>query len=217
MISVEAVNVVDFEPRNGRNILVHRGQRRMASSRGTKKKPRKKTTGGGHAVDGRSARSILLDKMRDSPEFDDAIMLDEHPDLQKMSEVLLEYAEPLTEPLPANDDMAFRNAVAVAALCWNAALAPKHEREGILHEFISQTSRGEVLPAEESREILNFMIQRKLQLFKNNRRWILNYEIKSTKRDREVYVISSLERKQLKSLMPARSKPWWKRLLFWLK
>jgi hypothetical protein len=189
----------------------------MASSRSTKKKPRKKTTHGGHAVDKRSARSILLDKMRDSPEFDDAIILDEHPDLQKMSEVLLEYAEFLTKALPADDDKAFRKAVGIAVMCWNATLAPKHEREEILHEFISQTSRDDILPAEELREILNFMIQRKMQLFKNNRRWIISYEIKSTKRDREVYVISSLERKQLKTLMPTVGKPWWKRLLFWLK
>jgi hypothetical protein len=160
---------------------------------------------------------MLLDKMKKSPEFDKTIVLDEHPDVQKMSAVLLDYAEPLTAQLPVHDDKAFRNAIGVAVMCWNAALASRNEREEMLRQFASRTSDEDILPAEELREILDFMVQRKMQLYKSNKRWIINYEIKSTKRDREVYVASTLEPKQVKALIPGYRKPWWRRLLFWRK
>ena len=55
----------------------------MASVKGSKqKKPKKRA---GRAVKERSARSMLLDKMRNTPDFDKAIIVEEHPDVPKMS------------------------------------------------------------------------------------------------------------------------------------
>lgn len=181
------------------------------------RKPRRKARSGGHAAAKGSARSQLLDKMREQPEFDKAVILDEHPDVEKMSEVLLKYAEPLTEPLPEHDDASFRKTIAFAVMCWNAALSIKLEREEIFRQFISQTPPTKEFPVEEVRGFFDFMIERKHRLFKDNKRWIVNYEIKFTKRDRHVYVASTLEPKQLKTLLPTERRPWWKRLLFWRK
>lgn len=190
----------------------------MPSSKGSKqRKPRRKTKSGGHAAGRGSARSQLLDKMREQPELDHAVLLDEHPDVEKMSEVLLEYAEPLTEPLTEDDDASFRKTIGFAVMCWNAALSTKLEREAIFRQFISQTPPIKEFPVEEVRGFFDFMIQRKRQLFNDNRRWIVSYEIKFVKRDRHVYVASTLESKQLKALIPAGRRPWWKRLLFWRK
>lgn len=187
----------------------------MASAKGSKQKKSKKRTG--PAVKDRSVRSMLLDKLRDTPDFDKAIVLEEHPDVPKMSQVLLEYAVPLTDPLPKDDNVAFRKAIGLAMICWNAALASRVQRKETLHQFVSEASKDVDLPSEELLDILNFMIQRKNRLFKNNKRVILNYEVKATKKDRQVYVVSSLEPEQMKTVMPGAYKPWWKRLLFWVK
>jgi hypothetical protein len=153
--------------------------------------------------------------MKSQPGFDKAVILDEHPNVEKMSEVIFEFAAPLLEPLSDDDDNAFHNIIAVAVLCWNASMVSKHEREEMLSRFIAETATEGVLPAKEFREILDFMVQRKQRLFKNNKRWITNYEIKQTKKDREVYIVSTLEQRHIKTLMSAEKKPWWERLLFW--
>jgi hypothetical protein len=189
----------------------------MALSKGSKqKKPKKKTGKSANSWANRSAKSILMDKMRRSEKFENSIILDSHSDVEKMSGVLLEYAEPLTKPLPVHEDGAFRKSIGIAIMCWNAALSSKRRREEALNQFVSKTARDDTLPAAELLVILNFMVDRKHQLFGDNKRWILNYQVKSTKKEREILVVSTLEPNQVKSLLPAEDKPWWKRLLFWL-
>lgn len=189
----------------------------MASSKGSmQKKPKKKAGKNANSWANRSARNILMDKMRRSEEFENSIILDSHPDVEKMSGVLLEYAEPLTKPLPVNDDNAFRKSIGIAIMCWNAALSGKRRREEALNQFVSKTAKEDILPAAELLAILNFMVDRKHQLFGDNKRWILNYQVKSTKNEREILVVSTLEPNQVKSLLPDENKPWWKRLLFWI-
>jgi len=170
-----------------------------------------------HAMGNRSARGMFIDKMRDSPEYDKTIVFDDPPGVEKMSEVLLEYAEPLTAPLPAHDGKAFRNAIGVAAMCWNAALSPKELRKEGLNQFVSGAADEVSLPAAELLEILNFMVERKNRLFRKNKRWILDYSVKSTKKDRQIHIVSTLEPKRVKNLLPVEHRPWWKRLLFWIE
>ena len=111
--------------------------------------------------------------------------------------------------------MAFRKAIGLAVICWNAALASRMQRKEMFHQFVSEASKDVDLPSEELLDILDFMIQRKNRLFKNNKRIILNYEVIATKKEREVYVVSSLEPSQVKTVMPAAYKPWWKRIIWW--
>lgn len=189
----------------------------MPSSKVSKrKKPKNKGRMGMHAMGDRSARDMFIDKMKDSPEYAKTVVFNEPPGVEKMSEVLMEYAEPLTTPLPAHDDKAFRNAIGVAAMCWNAALSPKELRKEGLNQFVSSRA-NEMLPAAELREILNFMVERKNRFFRNNKRWILDYSVTCTKKDRHVQIASTLEPKQMKNLLPVEHRPWWKRLLFWIR
>jgi len=90
---------------------------------------------------------------------------------EKMSEVLLDFVRPHLD-LAQNDEQQ-RKAIALAVLAWNVALLPpeKHAEE------IDQIVSGFPDVAEEMRTLMQAMVQRKLMLFPDHRRVILNYEI----------------------------------------
>ena len=109
------------------------------------------------------------------------------PGEAKMSEVLLDLVEPYLESAQTED--ALRKLLTVATVAWNAALMGPEECE----EVFQDTEK--VLPPEAReafRVILGALIQRKLELFPDITRMIINYKLTMGTAGPYVEVMSTL-------------------------
>ncbi len=183
---------------------------------GPKRKPKKKTKSERRKAASRSLHSKLLEEMGGKGQLDDTLVLVDPPRAEKMSEVLLDYAEPLMDEIPVDDEAQSRKALSIAMLCWNAALATEEQREEMLVKFLELTKARTESEREEVLEMLRFMVQRKNELFPKIERFIVGFEVKTAKRRREVVVVSTLEKGHIRKLLPKVRKPWWRRILFWM-
>ena len=115
----------------------------------------------------------------------------------KLSSALIELCEPFEpETLSAKE---FENLIALAAVAWNIAVLPKDERLEKLTAFVEtmpdmkeelETEIDTVLhdnskiadfaPATTMLHLIGAMIQRKDELFPNDIRLVLNYEVKDS-------------------------------------
>ncbi len=103
---------------------------------------------------------------------------------RKVSEVLMEFAEPWLDEA-RNDDQR-KTVIGIAVLAWNMAEFPEPERwEGVSPEFAEKF--GEPVKA-----ILREMIARKLALYPQETRSILDYEITGNGDSTRVEVVFSL-------------------------
>ncbi len=102
----------------------------------------------------------------------DTLVIHTPPGELKMSEVLEEFIEPFKGQWQTEEDL--NKLLGVAVIAWNAALLPEGERE----EFIEQTLQS--APAEvraDLHTILMELIRRKLALFADIQRSIIDYEL----------------------------------------
>lgn len=111
------------------------------------------------------------------------------PGEKKMSEVLLEFATPLTDEL--EDDDVFYRALNLAAIAWNASFFPIEEREKIISENINEVITNEH-DREMTKAVLFKMILRKDEHFPNIKRMIVDLEISYIDGNLHLDVISSL-------------------------
>jgi hypothetical protein len=91
-----------------------------------------------------------------------------------MSEVLLEFAEPLLDG--SEDNEQFRAAIALAGLCWNLSLMPPDEQVAELHNIVKQVGEREAFWGRGIREIVLTLVDRKKAFFPDDNRLVLNYE-----------------------------------------
>ena len=104
----------------------------------------------------------------------------------KMSEVLLEFIEPYSQYWKTKEDLT--KLLAVAVIAWNAARLPGGERK----EIIENT--GKAIPPEileDTKAIIEMMIERKEMHFAHNKRMIMNYKVTMTKEGPHVTVLST--------------------------
>jgi len=94
----------------------------------------------------------------------------------KMSEVLEEFVEPYLSL--TDTDNGQRVLLHLAAAAWNAALLPAGEREAMIDAFVDKTS--DIFPKggqKEIRKLLLAMVERKLALFDDNKRFIVSIDM----------------------------------------
>jgi hypothetical protein len=111
------------------------------------------------------------------------------PYARKMSEVLLEFAEPLLED--SDDDESFRSKIALAALSWNLTFMPSNEQEATLNNMVKELGRLDAFVRCGIKESIRMFIDRKRTLFANDNRLIINYEIVKEKTGPRLLVMSS--------------------------
>ena len=126
---------------------------------------------------------------------------------QKMSEVLLDFIEPYRQF--ANTDEAMERLVVMGITAWNVSLLPEHKRDTMLTELAAAALSGGSLVRRiasrvrtaifgQSRDVADFkqivyeMVERKLQHYAENRRFIANYKLSQTKDDIHLFVVSTL-------------------------
>ena len=109
------------------------------------------------------------------------------PQKEKMSEVLLEFAEPLTAA--CEDDESYYNALRISAIAWNASFFPSKERTRIDETVNENISDKEA--RETTKEILLKMLRRKEQDFPDIKRMIIDFQVSYRDGARHLLVISS--------------------------
>ena len=95
---------------------------------------------------------------------------------KEMSEVLVDFAEPLLENI--NDESAggFDEAIAFAALCWNLALLSSAEQRAHLREALNAMTGSHLFERRGIEQSIQMLLNRKKTLFADYRRLIVDYE-----------------------------------------
>lgn len=112
-----------------------------------------------------------------------AVLMVASPEHERMSDTIEEFAEPLLEG--AHDLGEVSKALCFAILLWNVALAPEAERE-IPDELT------DLLADPVVEKAFRLMMARKATLFPDNKRMILDYDIRETEAGISFNVVSTL-------------------------
>jgi hypothetical protein len=105
---------------------------------------------------------------------------------KKMSEVILDFIGPY---LPAaQSEERYRALLSVAVVAWNASLFPPSERSRILNSVIDKA-----MPygSEDTKLVIEELVQRKERYFSDNKRMILSYDLTMTEEGTHLSVASS--------------------------
>ncbi len=92
-------------------------------------------------------------------------------DMERMSEVVVDFASPLLET--CDDEASEKKAVSLAIFVWNATLTPEEERENTIGAYLSDAQK--TLPPEEFQTLSSFvdlLVERKKELYPSNRKKI---------------------------------------------
>jgi hypothetical protein len=107
-----------------------------------------------------------------------------HREQDKISAALLDLIDPYVDSSADLDD--FKSIVAMAALAWNLSLLTKSDQAEQMRQMLQDP---ELLEPESFVEILRDLIARKLELFPDDSRRVLAWEVRETKHSFHVTVL----------------------------
>jgi hypothetical protein len=106
---------------------------------------------------------------------------------RKMSENILHLAEPLLEH-SENEE----GALSLATIAWNLSLIPEDERGPMLEKLLRPAAEKDPEQERGMRVLLRDLVERKLELYPDDRRMILGHELAKTGEDSMFNVVSTL-------------------------
>ena len=114
------------------------------------------------------------------------------PGSEKMSEVLLDFADPLLEQTQDDDGRAFQNTIGIAIFSWNVSLLPEEKWKSSIEDIVQKLGQSDEEMAM-TKSIIQMLIQRRLEYFPDITRFIFDYEILDQGDNWHLNVISTLE------------------------
>jgi hypothetical protein len=140
----------------------------------------------------KSAKQKVLERVSELDKFK---LIDSPTGTEKMSEVILEFAAPLIETLPddSSGDVGFENAVAIAIMIWNASLMPEQKRQKTIEEIMNALPHSDTEEIATVDKMIKMLLKRKKKHFAQNRRFIVDYEVSTSKNERNVFVVSTMD------------------------
>jgi len=96
------------------------------------------------------------------------------PPPRKISETLLEFAEPLLGR--AANDRQYEMLLALSVICWNTACLPADEREAFIWDMVEKGAGADENMRVVIKEITSMLIERKRQFYGYDRRMIVGHE-----------------------------------------
>jgi hypothetical protein len=96
-------------------------------------------------------------------------ILKDPPGFEKMSKILLDFAQPLLETAENKDQ--YREGLLIAIIAWNLTCLPEAERMKNLNEHVLKAL------GEDGASIVRLFVQRKLALYPDIQRHILDFEL----------------------------------------
>jgi hypothetical protein len=158
----------------------------MAKNKHSKEKKRKKRL---KKLKERSARTQLLNRATKTIANSDKEVLVNPSGETKMSEVLLDFADPLLQM--ADEESEERNIMEMAILAWNLALLPLAERQELLSTFVDDSLSDDGTSAEEIAGLIEWLVDRKIEYYIESDRFIVDYEFVGSGNRRRLYVVST--------------------------
>jgi len=108
---------------------------------------------------------------------------------RKISEVLLEFAEPVT--CMTQDDEHYEALLMLASICWNASFLSAEERRTILRDLVEQFRAEDALVRAVLQETVLMLIERKELLYPDDRRLIMEHRSIGEGEDSRLQVLST--------------------------
>ncbi len=110
--------------------------------------------------------------------------------MAKMSEVLEEFVEPYLDT--AQNRSQRETLIGIAVIAWNLALLPINEREPIIAKVIAEAvDQKDTLAKQDTREVIDELIARKLEFFPENQRFIVEFQLQETRNHFHLSVAST--------------------------
>jgi len=110
------------------------------------------------------------------------------PSAIKMSEVLMDFAEPLLDTL--DDDEHFEGVIALAALCWNCSFLPPKKQRAQFNTILDKLGKSETLTRLEIEDCTRMLLERKKALFADDKRMVVDYKVVEEEEGRRLLVMS---------------------------
>ncbi|UCG47625.1 MAG: hypothetical protein JSU94_19335 [Phycisphaerales bacterium] len=111
---------------------------------------------------------------------------------RKMSEVILDFAQPLLGPMDNGYDEHEIETLVFAALCWNLSfMSAEEQREGI-EQIVNETCRSDVACRIGLGESANMLIRRKKSCFADDGRIVLDCKFIGGGDSQQFIVLSAL-------------------------
>jgi hypothetical protein len=107
----------------------------------------------------------------------------------KLSEVILDYANPLTNA--AGDNQGKEKAIRLSLIFWNASLLPKAKALETTEPVLNEMVKGDQLLKEEFYNIFEMMYNRKQSLFSTDKRFIIDYSLEKNQQGFYLQVVSA--------------------------
>lgn len=135
-----------------------------------------------------SARTKFLERIKKSEHLSHREIRINPQGQAKMSEILLDFAGPLLENL--DPKIPEEKIIGIATLAWNLSLFGEKERKENLDQLVRELSRDNP-GAEEIKDIIEWLVARKSQLFAEHKRFIVDFELPKTGNRRRLFVVST--------------------------
>jgi uncharacterized membrane-anchored protein YjiN (DUF445 family) len=142
-------------------------------------------------IEGRSMNQLKR-KIKNNPLGQKMAGMVTNPEgMDKMSEVLQVFVDPYLKSVTNSSQR--ETLFDIAVMAWNLSLTPENERQSLVEEMLEQLAqRGDLLAQQEMREIIEELITRKLELFPDNRRLIVEFHLQETRNKFHLSVASTL-------------------------
>jgi hypothetical protein len=109
----------------------------------------------------------------------------------KMSEVILDFAEPLLNTIDDDDEL-FEEVIRFAVICWNASFLPEKEQKQILCSMVDGMAKSDVLLRLSVRDDIRMLLERKKAFFADDKRMLIEFEVIKEKGSRRLLAMSAL-------------------------
>jgi hypothetical protein len=108
---------------------------------------------------------------------------------RKLSEVVLEFAEPLTDAVENTESEG--RAIELSVLLWNASLLPKQKALGSIQPALEEIADGDQALVSEFHGIFEMMYARKQSHYATDKRFIVDYSLEKNAEGYFLQVASS--------------------------
>ena len=113
------------------------------------------------------------------------------PKAAKMSDVLTDFVAPYRTEV--DTEVAYQRLLELAIMAWNTALLPEPEQPEMIDRMLAEGfAKVNKELKQEFKDILEQFIVRKNQYFSENKRLIIDFELKDTGKDYHLSVASTL-------------------------
>jgi len=97
--------------------------------------------------------------------------------LRKMSEVIIDFAEPLLNAIDDCDHELFEYVISFAIICWNASLLPQKKQKKVLFSMVDKLAESDVLFRLSVEDDVRVLLERKKAFFADDKRMVVDYKI----------------------------------------